>query len=201
MKSPLKIVEVHVQPITIKGLLRGTFSSREIEFMFRDRNLADIARRARALGLDMSKSDVFENDLLLLIFNNTAVANIGDVAGLRATTTAGTFWLSLHTADPGETGTGVTSETAYSSYARQPVNRASGAGGFTVSTNTVALASNADFPPCGATPGGAITHFGIVNTVSGAAKLLYSGTVTPNITMATGVIPRLTTAANLITED
>jgi hypothetical protein len=199
--KPLKIVEAKIQPVTVEGLLRGVFSSKEIKFLFRDRSLANLARRAQALGLGMSKSDTFENDLLLLIFNNTAIANIGDAAGLRATTTAGSLWLSLHTADPGEAGTGVTSETAYTNYARQAVARASGAGGFTVTTSSVALASNADFPSCGATPGGAITHFGIVNTSSGAAKLLYSGTVTPNITMATGVIPRITTAAGIVTED
>lgn len=148
----------------------------------------------------MSKSDTFENDLLLLLFNNTAIANIGDAGGLRATVTAGTFWVSLHTADPGETGTAVTSETAYTNYVRVSVNRASGAGGFTVTNNSVSPASNIDFAECGATPGGPITHFGIVNTASGAGKLLYSGTVTPNITMAAGVIPRLKTTST-ITED
>jgi hypothetical protein len=30
-----------------------------------------------------------------------------------------------------------------------------------------------------------------------ANKMLYSGTVTPNITMAAGVIPRLTTASSI----
>jgi len=148
----------------------------------------------------MSKSDTFENDLLLLLFNNTAVTNIGDAGGLRATATAGTFWVSLHTADPGDTGTAITSETAYTGYARQAVNRASGAGGFTVTANSVSPATNVDFPECSASPGGAITHFGIVNTVSGAGKLLYKGTLTPNITMAIGVIPRVKTTST-ITED
>ena len=139
----------------------------------------------------MSKSDTFENDLLLLLFNNTAIANIGDVAGLRATTTAGTFWLSLHTADPGEAGSEITNETAYTAYARQAVNRASGAGGFTVTGSSVSPTTNTDFPECTAAPGGPITHFGIVNTASGAGKLLYSGTMTPNVTMAVGVAPRV----------
>lgn len=147
-----------------------------------------------------SKSDTFENDWMLLVFNNTAIANIGDAAGLRATTTAGSFWLSLHTSDPAEAGTAVTNETAYTGYLRQVRARASGAGGFTVTNNSVSPFENVDFPSCTASPGGAITHFGVVNTSSGAGKLLYSGTVTPNITMAVGVIPRLTTAST-ITED
>lgn len=146
----------------------------------------------------MSKSNTFENDLMLLLFNNTAIADIGDVAGLRATTTAGTFWVTLCTADPGETGTAVTSETAYTGYARISIAR-SGAG-FTVTANSVSPVANIDFGECTASPGAAITHFGIVNTASGAGKLLYSGTVTPNITMAVGVIPRLKTTST-ITED
>jgi hypothetical protein len=148
----------------------------------------------------MSKSDTFENDLMLLLFNNTAIANIGDAGGLRATVGVGTFWVSLYTSDPGDTGTAVTNETGYTSYARQSVNRASGAGGFTVTGNSVSPASTIDFPECTAVPGAAITHFGIVNTVSGAGKLLYSGTVTPNITMAVSVIPRIKTTST-ITED
>jgi len=148
----------------------------------------------------MSKSDTFENDWMLLLFNNTTIANIGDATGLRGSTTAGTFWISLHTADPGETGTAVTNETAYTGYARQSVNRASGAGGFTVTGNSVSPASNVDFPECTASPGGAITHFGIVNTSSGAGKLLYKGTLTPNITMAVGVAPRVKNTST-VTED
>jgi hypothetical protein len=146
----------------------------------------------------MSKSNTFETDLLGLIFNNTAVADIGDAAGLRATSTAGSLYWSLHTADPGEAGTAVTSETAYTGYARIAAAR-SGAG-FTVSGNSVSPPSNVDFGECTASAGGPITHFGIVNTSSGAGKLLYKGTMTPNITMAVGVIPRIKTTST-ITED
>ncbi len=146
----------------------------------------------------MSKSDTFENDLLLHIFNNVAIANIGDAGGLLASAGAGSLWVSLHTADPGETGTAVTSETAYTGYARQALARS--AGGFTVTGNSVSPAANVDFPECTASPGAALTHFGIVNTSSGAGKLLYSGTLTPNITMAVNVAPRVK-ATSTITED
>lgn len=146
----------------------------------------------------MSKSNVWENDFLLLVFNNTAIADIGDVAGLRATSTAGSLYWSLHTADPGEAGTAVTSEAAYTGYAR--VASARSGAGFTVTANSVSPAANVDFGECTASAGGPITHFGIVNTASGAGKLLYSGTVSPNITMAIGVIPRIKTTST-ITED
>ena len=146
----------------------------------------------------MSKSNVFENDLLGLNFTNTAIADIGDVAGLRATTTAGSLYWSLYTADPGEAGTAVTSETAYTGYARVAAAR-SGAG-FVVTGNSVSPAANVDFGECTAVPGAAITHAGVVNTASGAGKLLYSGTMTPNIAVAIGVIPRIKVAST-ITED
>lgn len=146
----------------------------------------------------MSKSNTFENDLLLLLFNNTAVADIGDVGGLRATTTAGSLWWSLYTADPGEGGSAVTNEAAYTGYVR--VAAARSAGGFTVTANSVSPPANVDLGECTASPGGPITHFGIVNTSSGAGKLLYSGTMTPNIAMAVGVIPRIKTTTT-ITED
>ena len=146
----------------------------------------------------MSKSNVFENDLLALIFNNTAIADVGDATGVRGSTAAGSLYWSLHTADPGETGTAVTSETAYTGYARVAAAR-SGAG-FTVTGNSVSPPSNVDFGECTASPGAAITHFGIVSTASGAGKLLYTGTITPSITMAAGVIPRIKNTST-ITED
>jgi len=146
----------------------------------------------------MSKSNTFENNLLLLIFNNTNIANIGDATGLRGSTAAGSLYWALHTADPGEAGSAITSETAYTNYARVAAAR-SGAG-FTVTANSVSPAANVDFAECGATPGASITHFSVVDTASGAGTILYSGTITPNITMATGVIPRIKTTST-ITED
>lgn len=145
----------------------------------------------------MSKSDAFENDLMLLLFNNTNIANVGDATGLRGSTTAGSLYISLHTADPGETGNQSTNETSYGAYARQAVAR-SGAG-FVVTGNSVSPAANVTFPQ--ATSGtGTITHWGIGVAVSGATRLLYSGTVSPNIAIATGVQPVLTTGST-VTED
>lgn len=146
----------------------------------------------------MSKSNVFEADLLSLIFLNTNIADIGDATGLRGSSAAGSLYWSLHTADPGEAGTAITNETAYTGYARVAAAR-SGAG-FTVTGNSVSPPANVDFGECSASPGGALTHFGIVNTASGAGKLLYKGTLTPNITMAVSVVPRLKSSST-ITED
>jgi len=146
----------------------------------------------------MSKGNVFASDIMKLIFNATAIA---DLAENDTTSPATTLTVALHTSDPGEAGTQSTNETAYTNYARQTVAR-SGAG-WTVAGGdpdpaSVSPAANIDFPECGATPGAAITHWSIGTGVSN--KLLYSGTVTPNITMAQGVIPRIKTTST-ITED
>lgn len=142
----------------------------------------------------MSKGNVFENDFLKLIFNATAIANIADNAASSPLTN---LYVSLHTADPGETGDQTTSETTYTSYARVAVARTSG--GWTVTNNSVSPAANIDFP-AGTGGSGTITHFGIGTASSGAGKLLYKGTATPNITVGNGITPRLTTAST-ITED
>lgn len=142
----------------------------------------------------MSKGDTFENDLLKLVFNATAIANIADNAASSPLTN---LYVSLHTADPGDTGNQTTSETAYTSYARVAVARTTG--GWTVTANSVSPVANIDFPAC---TGGTstITHFGVGTALSSTGKLLYKGTVTPNISVSTGVTPRLTTST-AITED
>lgn len=145
----------------------------------------------------MSKSNTFENDLLLLLFNNTSIANIGDATGVRGSTTAGSLHLSLHTADPGEAGDQSTSEVTYTSYARAAVARSGS--GFTVSGNSVTLAANVDFP-AGTGGSGTATHFAVGTASSGTGKILYKGAITPNIVCGNGVTPRLTTGTT-ITED
>jgi len=141
----------------------------------------------------MSKGDTFENDILKLFLNGTAITGLADNAASSPVTNLA---VALHTADPGESGTQSTSETAYTGYAR--VNVARTTGGWTVTANSASPVANIDFGECTASPGGAITHFSVGTGVSN--KLLYSGTVSPNITMAVGVIPRLKTTST-ITED
>ena len=145
----------------------------------------------------MSKSTTFQQAMLDLIFKNTDIANIGDATGLRGSTTAGSLYIALHTADPGEGGTATTSETAYTGYARVAVTRGAG---FTRTGSSISPTANVDFGKCTASPGGAITHFSVVTSASGAGTVLYKGALTPNITMAVGVIPRVETATT-ITED
>lgn len=142
----------------------------------------------------MSKSNTFENDILKLIFNGTAIANIADNAASSPLTVL--EW-ALHTADPGETGDQTTSEAAYTSYARVAVNRNSG--GHVVTNNSVSPQAAVTFP-AGTGGSGTVTHFSVGTAHTSTGKILYSGTVTPNIVTGNGVTPSLTTATT-ITED
>ena len=140
-----------------------------------------------------SKGDTFENDILKLIFNATAIA---DLAQDDASSPATTLTVALHTADPGDSGNQSTSETAYTGYARVTVARTTG--GWTVTGNSVSPVANIDFGECTASCSVTLTHFSVGTGVSN--KMLYKGTLTPNIAMAVGVIPRIKTTTT-ITED
>lgn len=143
----------------------------------------------------MSKGNTFENDLLKLIFNATAIANMADNA---ATSPLTSLFVALHTADPGEAGDQTTSEIAYTGYARVGVARTTA--GWTVTNNSVSPFANIDFGQMTAGVGGTVTNWSVGTAASGAGKILYKGTVTPNIVVSNGVTPRLTTAS-AITED
>lgn len=134
----------------------------------------------------MSATNSFETALLSLIFENANAANIGDATGLRGSTTAGSFYISLHTADPGETGDQTTSEAAYTSYARVAVARSTA--GWTVSGNSVSNDAAISFPAC--TGGSATcTHFGIGTDASGVGNLLLSGALGSSLAVSTGITP------------
>jgi len=143
----------------------------------------------------MSKSNTLENELLLLLFNATTMA---DLAENDTTTPATNLYVSLHTSDPGEAGSQATNETAYTNYARVAVARTSG--GWTVATNTATNAGAVTFPECGAT-GATITHFGIGTASSGAGKLLYSGALTASLAVANLVTPSFAAGEIDVTEE
>ncbi len=134
----------------------------------------------------MSASNTFENDLLKLIFNNDNIASIGDATGLRGSSVAGNLYVALHTADPGEAGSAITSECAYTSYARVAVARSSA--GFTVSGSTVTNTAQTQFPK--ATGGSeTATYFSVVNTSSGAGTILVSGALSSSLAISNNIQP------------
>lgn len=158
----------------------------------------------------MSKIQNFQTHLLQMLFQNivsgTHIANIG--SGLLASITPGSLWISLHTADPGETPATEqsASEATYTNYSpngRQAVARS--AGGWAVAAGPPTTADNVadiDFPVGGAT-GNTILFFGVgtVALPSGNGQLLYRGTVTPNLVVSSGVPPTFSIGDCNIAED
>ena len=140
----------------------------------------------------MGKGNTFCNDLLKLIFNATAIANIADNAASSPLTN---LFVALHTANPGASGTQATSEAAYGSYGRATVARTTGGWTASASQSTSPVATIAF---AAATSGSETETFGSVGVaISGATKLLYSGTITPNIAVSNGVTPQLTTGSTI----
>lgn len=135
----------------------------------------------------MSFSNAAETAVLNQIFKGTALP-------WNANTD---LYLALHTADPGEAGTAVTSEATYGSYARVAITRSSG---FTVSGAQLSNAGLAQFPQCSA-GSNTITHVSIVDTSSGAGNIIVSAALTSSISVSTGVQPQFAIGALTFTLD
>lgn len=147
----------------------------------------------------MSKSNTFENELLLLIFNNSDIANIGDASGLQNSATAGSLYVALHTADPGEAGTASTSEAAYTGYARVAVARSGS--GWTVTSNNVTNAADIVFGTAsGGTPQ-TLTHWSICKESAGSSVILYKGSMSSSLVVNNNIAPRIIAGALNVNED
>ena len=134
----------------------------------------------------MTMTNAAETAFLNLLFTNADWANIGDAAGLQNSATAGVFYISLHTGDPGEGGSQNTSEATYGSYARVSVARSGSA--WTVSGNNASNAAAVAFAQA-ASGSNTITHFGIGTDSSGAGNLVASGALSASLVVSTGITP------------
>src|SRR6185437_510765 len=120
----------------------------------------------------MAGGNAFLHSLLLLLFNATAIANIADNAASSPLTN---LYLALHTADPGAGGNQSTSETTYTGYARETVARTSA--GWTVTGESVTLASTISFPPGATTDTDVLSYFSVGTLLTGTGEILYSGPI------------------------
>jgi len=137
----------------------------------------------------MAFNSTFANDLAKLLFNATAIANVADNASSSPLTS---LYVSLHTSDPGASGSQSTNEISYTGYARVAVARTSG--GWTVTGNLVNPVATISFGAMSGGAGGTVTHLQVGTDVSGTGKVFGRGTVTPNIVVTSGVTPQLTTS-------
>lgn len=139
------------------------------------------------------RTDTLNAGMNALLFKNTTFANLGDATGLVGSSTAGSFYIGLHTADPGEAGNQTTSETSYTSYARVAVERSGS--GWTTAAGSIVNAADITFPT--ATGGSAtLTHWSIGSASSGTGILLYRG---PLITSGASFLVGTATTADAIT--
>ncbi len=134
----------------------------------------------------MSMSNAAEAALLDLLFLNVDWANVGDAGGLQNSATAGSFFIALHTADPGEAGDQTTNEISYTGYARVGVAR-TGAG-WSRSVSTVSNVATVQFGECTAGSGTA-THFSIGTVVSGAGQVILKGALSASRSISAGITP------------
>lgn len=136
----------------------------------------------------MSKSNATETDFVAYIFTSVAIpwAAIPNL------------YISLHTADPGETGNQSTSEASYTSYARTTVVRTSA--GWSIGTGTAANAALISCPQC---TGGSntITYVAIGTTVTGTGQILYSGILNSSLGVSNLITPQFATSALQVSED
>ena len=151
----------------------------------------------------MSKVNALEQGLLELLFTNvdTAFDNVGDATGIVASSGAGSLYIALFTATPGETGSS-TNEADYTGYARVAVGRSGS--NWTVSADDpdyqVTNDNEIAFAQC---TGGSnsITHFAICK--AGAAStddMLYYGALDTSRTVDNGVTPKFAIGAIVVKE-
>lgn len=146
--------------------------------------------------------DVTESAILNLVFRSQSWAGYAtnDV-------TQTNIGIALHTSDPLDAGTAATNEVttaAYTGYTRVNVPRGTGTPGWSAPTSEPAQISptaNIDFPACTGGTTATIQNFSTsasnATPPTGAQNVLWSGIVSPSISVSSGVTPRLTTLTTI----
>ncbi len=141
-----------------------------------------------------SKRNAFENSLLQLIFNNAALSNIGNAAGLQPSGVAGNLYVALFTAAPSDNSDGT--EAAYTGYARVAVARTSA--GWTITDNVCENTEAITFEEC--TAGSATIIGAAIMTAETGGDMLF-WTDDPNLAVSVGITPEFAVGDFSITED
>jgi len=143
----------------------------------------------------MSAVNLFEDEILDLLFVNEDMASVGDAGGLGGSTAAGSIQVSLATVDYEEADTLLTAdEAAYTSYDREDVAR-SGAG-WTVLTGSVSNAALITFTEA---TGGSETEtcYGL-GWLTTNDRLDMFGLLDSDLAVSTGIIPEFAIGALVV---
>ena len=147
----------------------------------------------------MTKVNDFETDLLEHIFENVAIANVGDAGGLPISVSAGSLYIALFTASPTDTGS-FANEATYTGYARAAIGRTVGnwttASGATTNTNAITFAA------CTALSD-TVTHFAICKDLSTSTSdfMVYWGALTASLAISAGITPEFAATDLDVSED
>ena len=149
----------------------------------------------------MSKSDAFENQFLLHLFQNAAIANVGDGTGLDAAGTVGSLYIRLCDTSACTDAT-VGTELTYTGYVQYGVAVARTSGGWTVAANNATNTAAITFGAC--TVGTVTVRFFEIwktNVDATAANRLYWGQLTSDLAVSPGITPEFAISALDVNED
>lgn len=138
-----------------------------------------------------SKSNSLENSILLLIFNNTDIADLGDASGVQGSAADGSLYIRLFNTDTVDDST-VGTEATYTGYVSGGVAIARTVGGFTVVDNNVTNAAQFAYGEC--TVGTeTLRYFGVFkdNSTGTESHRLYWGQLPSDLIVSIGSIPTI----------
>ncbi|MCK5550257.1 MAG: hypothetical protein KAI41_06970 [Hyphomicrobiaceae bacterium] len=139
-------------------------------------------------------TNLFEDDLLDLIFTNIAAPNVGDAGGLLPSVAPGSFHISLHTGDAITDASTLQTdnEAAYGTYARQAVARS--VAGWTVASGTVDNDAAITYPTSTTGPE-TETDVGIGFALAGAGVLQIWSQLLADLIVNIGITPEFAIGA------
>lgn len=142
----------------------------------------------------MPKSTTSCNNILALIYNATAWANIADNAAASPITN---IYMALATASYSAASNASSNETVYTNYVRQTVARSTG-GWDAPSGGATANAAAIEYPQCGVT--GATITSACSAKAAGASDIFHYGDLNSPIAVSNQIQPRFPIGAVTITE-
>ncbi len=145
-------------------------------------------------------TNLFEDDLLDLLFTNVDAPNVGDAGGLQKSVADGSWFISLHTGNVvSDTSTLQTdTEAAYTGYAREAVIRTTA--GWTVAGGTATNDAAITFTISTSGPE-TETDVGLGFASSGAGVLQIYSTLDADLVVNNGVTPEFAISALAISLD
>ena len=142
-----------------------------------------------------SMTNAFETNLMLLLFNNDALTNVGNAGGLLATSADGSTQLSLHTTALTDASTLMTTnQIAYTGYARPTQPRDATATGWDVTSGAATNKGIISFQEMTGGAGGTAVHVGLGFIATGDQLDLHAD-LTADLAVTAGITPQFAISA------